>query len=59
MTNHRYYDVLRFSEQTPSKRILETITEDTPVQLAATQLAHSALMQDVLAETSRKIILET
>ncbi|MGN8216689.1 hypothetical protein [Halococcus salifodinae] len=53
------YDVLRFSEQTPSKRILETITEDTPVQMAATQLAHSALMQDVLAEASREITPET
>ena len=47
-SNRTPFDVLRFSEQNPSEDILKTLTPQISTREAALQLAHDALIQDVL-----------
>lgn len=44
------FDVLRFSDQHPSEPIIDTISPAITTREAALQLAHDALVQDVLKE---------
>lgn len=44
------FDVLRLTERSPSEAILDTIHPEMSTREAALQLAHDALVQDVLAE---------
>ena len=59
LTERTPYDVLRFSDRTPTEHILRTITDETPMQKAAIQLSHDALVQDVLEEAREALTSKT
>lgn len=48
------FDILMLSEQYPSEAILSTLSPNIPTREAAFQLAHDALVQDVLEEVLAK-----